>query len=89
MRLRTVLAFWMCLLPAFWALSISSCSTDEGGGQPFSQDVQDKLNQAVNDKMAEFGVPGGHSRRLDSRQGRMDFVQGCRQHPDGYGANHP
>ena len=58
MRLRTVLAFWMCLLPAFWALSISSCSTDEGGEQPFSQDVQDKLNQAVNDKMAEFGVPG-------------------------------
>ena len=32
--------------------------TDTSGGQPFSQDIQDKLNKAVDDKRAEFGVPG-------------------------------
>jgi len=48
----------ICLLLTFWALGVLSCSTDVSSGQPFSQDVQDKLNKAVDDKMAEFGVPG-------------------------------
>ena len=50
--------FLMCLLLTFSALGVSSCSTSTSGGQPFSQDVQDKLNSAVDAKMAEFGVPG-------------------------------
>ena len=58
MRLRIFHVFLVCLLLTFSALSVSSCSTGTSGGQPFSRDVQDKLNKAVNDKMAEFGVPG-------------------------------
>lgn len=48
----------MCLLLTFSTLGVASCSTDTSGRQSFSQDVQDKLNKAVDAKMAEFGVPG-------------------------------
>ncbi len=58
MRTRIVQIFLMFLLLTFSALGVSSCSTSKSGGQPFSQDVQDKLNEAVDAKMAEFGVPG-------------------------------
>ena len=58
MQSRIFQVFLMCLLLTFSALGVSSCSTSTSGGQPFSQDVQDKLNSAVDAKMAEFGVPG-------------------------------
>jgi len=58
MRTRIFHVFLMCLLLIFSALGVSSCNTDTNTGQPFSQDVQDKLNKAVDAKMAEFGVPG-------------------------------
>ncbi|MCX5825709.1 MAG: serine hydrolase [Deltaproteobacteria bacterium] len=58
MQSRIFHVFLMCLLLTFSALGVSSCSTSTSGGQPFSQDVQDKLNSAVDAKMAEFGVPG-------------------------------
>jgi D-alanyl-D-alanine carboxypeptidase len=58
MQPRIFHVFLICLLLTFSALGISSCSTDTSGGQPFSQDVQDKLNKALDDKRAEFGVPG-------------------------------
>lgn len=48
----------MCLLLTFSALGVSSCSTGTSGRQLFSQDVQDKLNKAVDAKMVEFDVPG-------------------------------
>ncbi|MFH1078812.1 MAG: serine hydrolase domain-containing protein [Pseudomonadota bacterium] len=58
MRTRIVQIFLMCLLLTFSALGGLSCSTGTSGGQPFSQEVQDGLNKAVDAKMAEFGVPG-------------------------------
>jgi D-alanyl-D-alanine carboxypeptidase len=58
MPVRIFRVFLMCLLLTFPALGVSSCSTDTSGGQSFSQDVQDKLNKAVDAKMVEFGVPG-------------------------------
>ena len=50
--------FLMCLMVTFSALGVSSCSRDMSGGRPFSQDIQDRLNKAVDAKMVEFGVPG-------------------------------
>jgi D-alanyl-D-alanine carboxypeptidase len=58
MQPRIFHVFIMFLLLSLTVLSVSSCSTSTSGGQPFSQDVQDKLNNAVDVKMAEFGVPG-------------------------------
>ena len=58
MQPRIFYVFLICLLLTFSALGVSSCSTDTSAGQPLSQDVQDKLNKAVDAKMAEFGVPG-------------------------------
>jgi D-alanyl-D-alanine carboxypeptidase len=48
----------MCLLLTIVSLGFSSCNTGSNGRQLFSQDIQDKLNIAVDAKMAEFGVPG-------------------------------
>jgi D-alanyl-D-alanine carboxypeptidase len=52
------IAFLMCLLLAFSALGVISCSTGTSVRPTFSRDVQDKLNRAVDATMAEFGVPG-------------------------------
>jgi D-alanyl-D-alanine carboxypeptidase len=56
MPLRIFHVFLSCLLLNFLVLGVSSCSGS--GVQSFSQDVQDKLNKAVDDQMAEFAVPG-------------------------------
>jgi D-alanyl-D-alanine carboxypeptidase len=58
MQPRIFQAFLTCLLLTFLPLGVSSCSTGTSGGQQFSQDVQDKLNKAVDAKRVEFGVPG-------------------------------
>jgi D-alanyl-D-alanine carboxypeptidase len=50
--------FMMFLLLSIMALGASSCGTSKSGGQSFSQNVQDKLNEVVDAKMTEFGVPG-------------------------------
>lgn len=57
MRTRIFHVFVMCLLLTLMVLGVASCASTSGG-QQFSQAVQDKLNKAVDDKMAEFGVPG-------------------------------
>jgi D-alanyl-D-alanine carboxypeptidase len=57
MRMRIFHTFLMCLLLTLTVLGVSSCA-GTSGAQQFSQDVQNKLNKAVDDKMAEFKVPG-------------------------------
>jgi D-alanyl-D-alanine carboxypeptidase len=58
MWIRIYHVFLMGLLLTITVLGCSSCSPGTSSGQPFAQDVQDKLNNAVDAKMAEFGVPG-------------------------------
>ena len=59
MQTRIFPVFLIGLLMTFSSLGVSSCSsTDTSGGQPFSQDIQDKLSKAVDEKRAEFRVPG-------------------------------
>ncbi|MHB8770941.1 MAG: serine hydrolase domain-containing protein [Syntrophales bacterium] len=50
-------AFRVCLLATLTVLGVLSCASTHSS-QPFSRDVQDKLNAAVDAKMAEFAVPG-------------------------------
>ncbi len=57
MKNHLVRAVQAVLLGTMTLLGAASCAGTHSG-QPFSQDVQDRLNRAVDAKMAEFGVPG-------------------------------
>ena len=58
MRTRIFHIFLICLLLTLAAPGFLSRCATAGGGQPFSRNVQEKLNNVVDAKMAEFGVPG-------------------------------
>jgi D-alanyl-D-alanine carboxypeptidase len=79
-RLQLVVA--IVLLLAICAVAVSSCGT---GGQSFGKDLQDKLNKAVDAKMAELEVPGaiigvwvpGNGQWVVTR-GKADIITGAR-----------
>lgn len=52
---RALTFFLVAILLCVSALACASCGTS---GEQFSKEIQDQLNEAVDAKMAEFGVPG-------------------------------
>jgi len=57
MRTRILYVFLMFLVLSLTILGVLAC-TSTSGGQAFNRDIQDKLNKVVDEKMAEFEVPG-------------------------------